>query len=285
MQPLHHETDVGAPAYRGGMEHTTSADGTTIAYETVGTGIPVVIIGGAFSRAVDGGEIAAALAAQGFAGVCVDRRGRGESGDTPPYVPEREADDIAAVVAAVGGTAALLGHSSGAILALLAASRGVAATHLFLSEPPFRFGDDDPAEDLPERLQRLVDEGRPDEAVVLFQREAVGLPDAVIEQIRSSPLFAGLVPLAQSVVYDATLSRAHADPGAPLLEVAVPTAVLCGEETFPFLQTAAQRLAQRMASAELVIVPESKNHRPDPTATARVVAERMAQETPNRPAA
>ena len=50
--------------------------------------------------------------------------------------------------------------------------------------------------------------------------------------------------------------------------------ILRGEQTFPLLVTAADRLAAEMERAEVVIVPESVMHRPDPVATARVVRER-----------
>lgn len=257
------------------MQRATSSDGTAIAFRQVGTGVPVVIVGGAFSTAAAGAPLAAALAAAGFRGVTVDRRARGDSGDTTPYSPTREVEDLAAVIDAIGGEAAVLGHSSGAVLALLAAAQGVPITHLFLSEPPFRFGEDEPSPDLPERLQSLVDAGHDDEAVVLFQREAVGLPDSVIEQIRSSPMFAVLVPLAQSVVYDALLTQSVSTPTAAMLGVAVPVTILRGEPTFPMLVAAADRLGALMPHAQLVIVPESHNHAVDPAGTTRAVCSRL----------
>lgn len=259
------------------MEHVTSADGTRIATHSTGAGPVVVIINGAFSTARDAAEIATALAERGFRAVTYDRRARGDSGDErgeTPVDPAREVDDLAAVVAAAGDDAALLGHSSGAVLALLAASRGVDARHLFLSEPPFHFGVDDPAPDVVDRLQSAVDEGREADAVVLFQREGVGLPDAMIEQIRQSPLFATLVPLAQSTVYDATLTRDLSTPTPEMLAVTAPVTILCGQQTFPFLSVAAERLAAAMPAAELLVMPESVMHRLDADAAARVVAER-----------
>jgi predicted ATP-grasp superfamily ATP-dependent carboligase len=51
--------------------------------------------------------------------------------------------------------------------------------------------------------------------------------------------------------------------------------ILRGEQTFPILVAAADRLAEAMPGSELVIVPESVMHRPDPAATARVVRERV----------
>lgn len=257
------------------MEHATSADGTPIAFHRTGSGTPVVVVGGAFSTSAAGAPLAAALAEEGFEAVTVDRRGRADSGDTPPYAPEREAEDLAAVIAAVGGRAAVLGHSSGAVLALLAAAEGAPVSHLFLSEPPFHFGVDPTAEDMPHRLQALVDAGTPEDAVSLFQREVVGLPDQVVQQIRSSPMFASLVPLAQSVVYDALLTAAVGTPTPAMTGVAVPTTILRGEPTFPMLVAATDRLAAAMPDAELVVVPESRDHGVDPAATARLIASRL----------
>lgn len=258
---------------------TTSADGTAIHVELLGAqneDAPiVVIVGGAFSTAADAVPLADALVARGLRAATWDRRARGRSGDVRGSTPDSEVADLAAVIDAVGGDAAVLGHSSGALLALLAASAGVPIRALFLSEPPTRFGEGEPADDLPDRLQGLVDADRLEDAAVLFQREAVGLPDEMIEGMRAAGQTAQLAPLAQSTVYDARLSRATSNPSAQLLAVAAPVTVLRGEQTFPVLIAAADRLAAAIPAAELVIVPESVMHRPDPDATARVIAARL----------
>lgn len=103
------------------MSYAMSSDGTQIAYHPIGSGRPVIIVGGALSTAASGRPLAEAFAAAGLQGVCWDRRGRGDSGDTAPYAPEREVEDLRAVVDAVGGDAVVLGHSAGAVLALLGA--------------------------------------------------------------------------------------------------------------------------------------------------------------------
>ena len=179
------------------------------------------------------------------------------------------------MVEAVGGDAMVLGHSSGAVLALFAAAHGVPIRALFLSEPPFRFGVDEPSADLPERLQRLVEDGRGDEAVVTFQLEGVELPPEMVEQIRRSDMFDSLVAVAQSTVYDATLTRQLSTPTAEMMAVTAPVTILRGAQTFPLLIASADRLAEAMPAAELVIVPESVMHRPDPDATARVIRQRV----------
>lgn len=258
------------------MAYATSADGTLIAHHIVGTGEPVVIVGGAFSTAEAATPLAEALAAVGFQGVTLDRRARGSSGDTQPYAPEREAEDLAAVIQALGGEASVLGHSSGAMLALFAAAHGVPVRHLFLSEPPFLFGEGEPGDDFPERLQALIDEGRPDDVVTTFQREAVRLPEEAIDQIRHSPMFASLAAVAQSVVYDATLSREVSTPTTSMTSIDTPVTILRGEPTFPMLVRAAELLHQAMPNSELIVVPESHDHSIDPAGTAREIRSRLA---------
>ena|SRR5215207_797470 len=121
--------------------YVTSADGTKIAFDRLGRGSPVVVIGGLFCyrRAMQG--LAEQLAPR-FTVVNYDRRGRGESDDTVPYAVEREVEDLAALIAEVGGTASVYGHSSGAGLAVQAAASGVPIARLVLHEPPYG-GDDE----------------------------------------------------------------------------------------------------------------------------------------------
>ncbi|PKI91460.1 alpha/beta hydrolase [Actinomycetales bacterium SN12] len=257
------------------MSIATSADGTEISYTTTGAGPAVVAVNGALSTAADAAPLAEALAEAGFRAVTWDRRARGGSGDRPDSAPADEADDLAAVIAAVGGVGAVLGHSSGAILALFAASRGVPTGALFLSEPPIDFDGQGWGEELPRRLQELVATERHEDAIAMFQRDAVGLPAEMIEAGRASGQLTALAPLAQSTVYDARLTLRYRHPDAALLDVDVPVTVLRGAQTFPFLVRSSDRLAAEIEGAELVIVPESVMHRPDPVATARVIAERV----------
>lgn len=257
------------------MTLATSADGTSIAFHEVGDGPAIIIVNGAFSTANDAAAIADAFAARGLRAVTYDRRARGDSGDTHPVDHHREVEDLSAVITAVGGEAIVIGHSSGAILGLFAASGGAPISGLYLSEPPFHFGQNDPDPALPERLQAMVDAGRPGDAVETFQREAVGLGDEVIAQIKASGMAEALEPLAQSTVYDVVLTRALSTPTSEMLDVACPVTILCGVQTFPFLAAAARRLSVAMPSAEFLEVPESVGHRLDAEAAARIVAERM----------
>src|SRR3954451_8172474 len=123
------------------MDKVRSKDGTAIAFERVGGGSPIILVLGAFNDHATGAPLAAALRDR-FSVLTYDRRGRGDSGDTPPYAVEREVEDIEALVTEAGGTAFLFGHSSGAILALEAARLlAPSITKLAVYEPPFLVDD------------------------------------------------------------------------------------------------------------------------------------------------
>src|SRR5204862_7416048 len=107
-----------------------------------------------------------------------DRGGRGDSGDTPPYSPDLDVADLAAVIAAVSGTgpqAFVFGHSSGAALALRAAAHGVPMAALVAYEAPYVIpGTRELPEDPAGRIGALVAAGRRADAVRFWMTDVVG---------------------------------------------------------------------------------------------------------------
>src|SRR5262245_5356833 len=158
------------------MDTVTSRDGTTIAYDRLGQGPPVVLLpGGSVDRTANAG-LAAELAGHHTV-YNVDRRGRGDSGDTQPYAVEREVEDIAAVIDAAGGRAHLYGSSSGAGLAMHAVAAGLPVARLALWEPPYSVGGrPDLPDDTASVYRELVDAGRRGDAVEYFMAKVVRLP-------------------------------------------------------------------------------------------------------------
>src|SRR5438445_6154670 len=104
------------------MLAVASKDGTKIAYDKVGHGPLLILVLGALNSRKSGVKLAELLASR-FTVISYDRRGRGDSADTPPYSPEREVEDVAALIDEAGGPACLYGHSSGAAIALKAATK------------------------------------------------------------------------------------------------------------------------------------------------------------------
>lgn len=268
------------------MQHTTSADGTRIAFDEHGSGRPVVLTAGALSTGASMRPLAECFAEAGRRAVCWDRRGRGRSGDSDHPAPAREVEDLRAVVEAVGGEAVVLGHSAGAVLALLAATSGVPMTHLVVSEPVLRFGEDEPPTDLADRLQTLVDAGQPDQAVLTFQRENVRLDEEQIEQLLGSPDFASMVELAQTTVHDTRLVAQVSTQTHTWSQIGVPLTVLRGDPAAPGFVAACPRLAAMVPGAASVVVRESHDHALDPDGTVRAVLERLdvRQRVPGAPA-
>jgi hypothetical protein len=224
------------------MDTVRSSDGTTIAFDRLGEGAPVVLVSGASTARAMHAQLAELLAAD-FTVLNYDRRGRGDSGDTPPYAVRREVEDLHAVIAAAGGEAAVFGNSSGAVLALHAAAAGLAITKLALWEPPFMTDPDAPRRQQAyvAQLTELLDAGRRGDAMALFMR-TVGLPEGMIAGMRQSPMWPGMEALAHTLLYDATVMGDSTVPTGLGASVKAPTLVLDGSETGAWAANSAQAL-------------------------------------------
>jgi pimeloyl-ACP methyl ester carboxylesterase len=227
------------------MQTVTSRDGTPIAFEKSGQGPAIVLVMGAFNDHGTGIALAEHLA-QHFTVYNYDRRGRGESGDTAPYAVEREIEDIAALIDEAGGSAALFGYSSGAVLSVRAAAHGLPLTKLVLYDPP------PPGArmiSIAERLAALIAEDRRGDAVELYQTEAVGIPAEVVAQLRNAPFRPGLEKIAHTLVYDSTILQEL--PETLPASVQVSTLVVVGGKNPPIMLQSAQTLADTLPNAEL----------------------------------
>ncbi|UNZ16361.1 alpha/beta hydrolase [Streptomyces sp. 891-h] len=243
-------------------QFTTSSDGTELAFERLGDGPPVVVTGGALSTRSAGVPFARELAGLGLSGVVYDRRGRGDSGDTEPYAPVREGEDLAAVAAAVGagGEGAecfAFGMSSGGLVLLEAVARaGAALSRIVLFEPPFTgaVGQlQDPVRVA--RLTELVSEGERAEAVTYFLSEIIGLPPQAVEGARRSPAWEEMKKIAHTLCYDTTLLGDSTLPEETLAAVRVPTLVLSSDASTPVLRDAARATAEALPNGEHRTLP------------------------------
>jgi pimeloyl-ACP methyl ester carboxylesterase len=174
------------------MDTVSSPDGTTIAYDTQGEGPAVILVDGALTVHSSGsGSELATLLAPHFTVYCFDRRGRGGSGDTPPYAVDREIDDIEAIIDRAGGSPFLYGHSSGGPLAMRAAVRlGGKVGKVAMYEPPYN-NDPGAQESWSQYLAQLrvaLAEGRRGDAVALFMR-FVGTPAEQVDGMRREPFW------------------------------------------------------------------------------------------------
>jgi pimeloyl-ACP methyl ester carboxylesterase len=265
-----------------GMETVTSKDGTAIAFDEVGQG-PGLILVGAGSQHQSIGERSrqfAALLGKTFITFDYDRRGRCDSTDTQPYVIERKVEDIDALITEAGGSAFLFGHSSGALLALDAAKKLVGKiTKLALYEPAF-VADNSRSplpKDLLAHLEGLIDADRRDEAVAYFMSKVTGLPDSVIADVRQSSVWSQIMAVAPTLIYDATLmfevpSKGKQQPSKRWGGITIPVLVMDGSASWAWTHATARTIAAILPNAQHRTL-KGQDHGPAPEALAPVLIE------------
>jgi pimeloyl-ACP methyl ester carboxylesterase len=271
------------------MPTVRSADGTTIAYERTGDGPPVVLVDGALChRAFNGQRPLAEKLADRFTVYVYDRRGRGESGDTLPPAPEREVEDLAAVLAATGGPAAVYGTSSGAALVLHAAAAGLPITRFAIYEVPFAPDADAHAEQRTAlaAVRAALAAGDRGRAVRLFLR-LVGVPAFGVAMMRLTPAYRRLQEVAHTLPYDLALLGADADESALTTlawdRIAVPALVLAGGKSPEHeLVGPTRRVAESLPDGTFDIV-EGQTHMARPDALAPLLAEFFGSEVTANP--
>jgi pimeloyl-ACP methyl ester carboxylesterase len=248
------------------MQTVASADGTVIAYEQNGAGEPVVLISGAMCDHLAHAPLAQLLASR-YRVFNYDRRARGASGGTHPAVIDqaavaREIEDLAAVLAAAGGSAAVFGASSGAVLGLRAAAAGLPVTALVMWEPPFMSDPDKPRQQQQyvAELSELIESDRRGDAVALFMR-STGMPEDMITGARQSPWWSSGEGLAPSLAYDAAAMGNGMLPVPVASAVTIPTLVLHGDSAWA--GPAAHATAAALPNGKLVALPgQSHNFNP-----------------------
>ncbi len=237
------------------METVTSPDGTKIAFERSGTGPPLIVVGGALSDRAAAAPFAALLEPR-FTVVAYDRRGRGDSDDTPPYAVEREIDDLGAVIGATSGEAFVFGHSSGAALGLEGAIHGLPIVKLALYEPPFVVDDSRPPipRDYVDRIRELVAADRRGDAVEYFMTSAVAVAPEMVTQMRGMPMWPRMEALAHTIAYDGEVMDGHtwgaSLPASWVAPVTIPTLVMDGGASPDWARNSVRQLASILPNAQ-----------------------------------
>jgi pimeloyl-ACP methyl ester carboxylesterase len=234
----------------------------TIAFDRTGAGSPVILVLGAFNTRETGAPLAATLAAKHTV-FNYDRRGRGDSGDRAPYAVEREIEDLDELIQRAGGSAAVLGFSSGAALALAAAAHGLAITRLALFDLPLTVAPPRDPVDHASALDALVRAGRRGDAVEYFQRRMVGLPEPVVAQLRHAPFRPALEAMAHTLVYEATIIGTGQLSLAQAGKVRAPTLAIAAGKAPPFMRETAEALARAVPDGRALVLADA-THDLDP---------------------
>lgn len=214
------------------MEQATrtvvSRDGTSIGYRLSGAGRPLVLVHGSpadhttFEQLVPHLEPSVTVCA-------MDRRGRGMSGDGPSYTHEREFEDAAALVDALGPSVDLFGHSYGCVVALEAALLTTNLRRLILYEPWIgRYPDG-----VVKELEQLAAAGDREGVVTTIFRRLLGMTEDELDRYRGLPSWEARVALADVNVREARAEDAYEFDPVRFANLGVPTLLLAGGDSPP----------------------------------------------------
>jgi pimeloyl-ACP methyl ester carboxylesterase len=262
------------------MRTVNSKDGTRIAYDKIGEGPALILVGGMFEqRAMDSetSQLAALpLLAQHFTVFHYDRRGRGDSTDTQPYAVEREVEDIEALINEAGGSAYVFGISSGAALAVEAAlALDGKVKKLAMYEPPYNDNDDGRQawKEFRRQLKEALAEGRRGDAVGLFMM-LLGVPADHLDEMHQYPMWPMWEAIAPTIAYDAAVVGEDASvPTERAASVAVPALIMVGGASqHAFMHDTAKALAKAIPHAQYRTL-EGQTHEVAAEAIAPVLVE------------
>ena len=263
------------------MHTVISKDGTTIAFDQIGKGPTVILVDSALADRSICAKLAKLLATE-FTVINYDRRGRGESSDTQPYAVQREVEDIEALIDIAGGSAFIFGSSSGAVLALEAASKIPAKVKKqALYEPPFIVDNSRPPmpADFVEQVKELLASDKRSDALRLFFSKAMGIPGIFITLMRLMPSWSKSKSVAHTLPYDLMI-MGDTQTGKPLpagcwASAVMPTLILTGGKSEAFFHTGGDALAEVLPNAQHRILKDQ--HHGSVVMSPNVVASEIAQ--------
>ncbi|MFI9384386.1 alpha/beta fold hydrolase [Kutzneria sp. NPDC052558] len=228
-----------------------SPDGTVVGYERTGQGPGLVLVHGASADHNRWQPVLPALA-EHFTVDAVDRRGRGLStAENPAYDIAREAEDVAAVVAAAGPDVTLLGHSYGALCVLRAAALTDQVGRIVLYEPPIPT----PGHHIVDppvlaQLRAAVEAGDREAMLEIFLRHVALQTDEDIAMLRRSPAWTGRLAAAPTIARELVFVAGFEIDDA-LAQITVPVRMLLGAESAEYIKAATHAVLDRLPHGRL----------------------------------
>jgi pimeloyl-ACP methyl ester carboxylesterase len=240
------------------MHQVNSKDGTKIGFQQSGSGPSLLLVHGTTADHSRWSAISVHFE-QHFTVYSMDRRGRGGSSDAPNYDIQREAEDIAAVINAIGGSVFLLAHSYGAVCSLEAALLTDKISRLILYEPPIPTGLPMYPPGLPSQIQALIDSNQPEAALEKFFREVVRMPEHELSAFRQLPAWKVRVQLAPTIPREMVIDQTYRFDAQKFANFQVPTLLLLGGDSPPLFQKAIEKLETALPTNQVVLLPGQKH--------------------------
>ena len=242
------------------MESVTSADGTPIAFEHTGSGPPLVLVHGMAGNHArwELFNIRPTLSEHTTV-YAIDRRGHGESGDANEYALVLEFEDVAAVVDSIDDPVNLLGHSHGGLCVLEAALRTDNLRTLIVYEPAGPWEEHLYSEKLYEELETLVEDGENEQALLLFLREVVELPESQIDDLRAAPNWSARVAEAPTLPREYRSPTTYEFDPERFADMTTPTLLLVGGESPQWAKEATDALNDALPKSRISVL-EGQGH-------------------------
>ena len=252
------------------IHRTFSADGTEIAGRVHGQGPPLVLVHGR----LEDGELSwgalRPLLTEHFTCYALSTRGRDLSADAPDLSPARLVEDVVAFADSVGEPVGLVGHSSGAGLALGAAAEATSVVAVAAYEPvvPAMINEEDVAS-VQAAMGRHVEaaaEGRyADAARILFDESPMATDDEVAAMTALGHLdaMARYVPVSLRELEQAATSETpdFSDPTV-LRQITAPVLLLQGVRTAPWAAESVDYLASHLPDSTVLEVHDAAHFGP-----------------------
>jgi pimeloyl-ACP methyl ester carboxylesterase len=236
-----------------------SRDGAVISVAVSGDGPPLLLVHGTTTDRSSWSSVRRSLE-PAFTVHAMDRRGRGESGDGPEYALEREFEDVAAVVAAIGGPVDVIGHSWGALCSLGAAPSAPGMARLVLFEPPIQTGDEPLVPPgVGEELQEAMRAGDGERVLLTFLREVARLSPSELELNRRSRSWAARVAMAHTVAREASRPAPYEIDPAVLGRLEPPVLLLTGALSPPPFRATIDALHAALRDSRVHVLPGQRH--------------------------
>jgi pimeloyl-ACP methyl ester carboxylesterase len=236
-----------------------SSDGVAISVQKAGAGPALLLVHGSLlNGTLSWGAVMPKLAEQ-FTVHAMDRRGRAPSGDAKEYSIANEADDIGAVVGAIGGQVVVLAHSYGALATIEAADRLRAVSHAILYEPPVMIEPRPDSEAIRRNLERALEANDRASIVITFLRDQIRVPAERLAMMESSPIWPTILEIAPTLPREARSVNTYRASTDRLANWKIPVTMLLGSNTEGLLRDAAFFVRDAIPGCQLVIL-EGQGH-------------------------
>lgn len=246
------------------MKKVLSKDETEIAYDNYGKGPPLIYITGAIChRSFFPVKKDVEILSEKFTVYNYDRRGRGDSGNAPVYSLKSEVEDIEALINAAGGSSYILGHSSGAVLALEAALQiPNKVLKVVAHDVSYVFDDQEKLEysELYRQIQSLIEKKENSKAIKTFLL-GIGMPKLFVYLLPIIPGWKKIKDLAPTLEYDLFLT-CDKPPLEHLSKIKVPTNILYGEKCPRGMHEVSKQIARVIPNCQLNEM-QGQNHMAD----------------------